>query len=250
MCGAGVLLVGRSPADVAVDDDQGGSIVGLLEHVQGPLQEVEVVRVTDPDHVPAVADESRRHVVGVGQFGVSLDGDVVVVVDPAEVGQLEVAGKGGRLAADPLHEAAIAADRIDVEVEELEVGTVEVLGHPAGGHRHPHRGRDPLTEGTGGGLHPGGPPVLGMTRALAAELAEVPDVVEAHRGFADDLVLRVHRLHPAQVEEGVEEHGGVAVAEDEPVPVRPDGIGGVEVHHVLPERVGHGGERHRGPGVT
>ena len=88
--GAGVLLVGRAPADVTVDDDQGRAIIGVLEDLEGSIEQVEVIGVTHPSDVPAVPDETGRDVVGVGQLGVTLDGDVVVVVDPAEVREFQV----------------------------------------------------------------------------------------------------------------------------------------------------------------
>ena len=81
-----------------------------------------VVGVADAGDVPAVAHEARGDVVAEGEVGVAVDRDVVVVVDPAEVGELEVAGERGGLVGDALHQAAVAADRVDVEVEELEAG--------------------------------------------------------------------------------------------------------------------------------
>ncbi len=87
---ARVLLRGRAPADVAVDDDQGRAVVLLLERLEGSGQHLEVVRVTDPGDVPAVGDEARGDVLGEGERRVALDRDLVVVVDPAEVRELEV----------------------------------------------------------------------------------------------------------------------------------------------------------------
>src|SRR5258708_7864197 len=52
--GAGVLLVRRAVADVAVDDDEGRPIVRPLEGSEGALEHVEVVRIADADDVPAV----------------------------------------------------------------------------------------------------------------------------------------------------------------------------------------------------
>ena len=95
--GAGVLLVRRAPADVAVDDDQRRPIVGGLEDVERAAEQIEIVGVADARDVPAVADEARRDVIAVGEGGVALDGDVVVVVDPAQVRQLQVAGDRARL---------------------------------------------------------------------------------------------------------------------------------------------------------
>ena len=97
--GAGVLLVRRALADVAVDDDQRRPVARLLEDAEGPVEHVQVVGVADARDVPAVADEARGHVLAEGQVRVAFDGDVVVVVDPAQVGELQVPGERGGLAA-------------------------------------------------------------------------------------------------------------------------------------------------------
>ena len=56
----GILLVRRSVADVAVDDDQGRPVVGFVEGRERPLELVEVVGVADPRDVPAVGEEPVR----------------------------------------------------------------------------------------------------------------------------------------------------------------------------------------------
>ena len=90
----------------------------------------------------------------------------------------------------------------------------------------------------------------GWPAAVGVQLAERLDVVHAHRGLAQDLVLGVYGLHPRQVEQRVEEHRRVAGREHEAVAVRPDRIGGVEPQKALPQRVGDGGHRHRRAGMA
>ena len=46
--GAGVLLVGRTPADVAIDDDQGRPLALLEEDAEGAVEQIEVVGVSHP----------------------------------------------------------------------------------------------------------------------------------------------------------------------------------------------------------
>ena len=91
--GAGVLLVRRAVGDVAVDDDERRAIGRVLERAERALEHREVVGVADPRHVPPVADEPRRHVVAERERGVAFDGDVVVVVDPAQVAERQMAGQ-------------------------------------------------------------------------------------------------------------------------------------------------------------
>ena len=111
---------------------------------------------------------------------------MVVVVDPAEVRELQVAGERGGLGRDPLHHVAVAAEGVDVEVEQvLEAGLVEVRGHPAAGHGHADAVGHALAERAGGRLDARGPAVLGVAGALAVELAELLDVVERDRRLAE-----------------------------------------------------------------
>src|SRR4029078_9249259 len=116
---ARVLLVRGAVADVAVDDDQRGPVPLLLELLEGAGEELEVVGVADPGDVPAVAHEAGGDVVLVRELRVPVDRDVVVVVDPAEVVQARVPGERGGLVGAPLHEAAVAGDRVGVEVVDL-----------------------------------------------------------------------------------------------------------------------------------
>ena len=238
----GVLLVRRAVADVAVDDDQRRPPLLALEDLERPGEQLEVVGVAHPGDVPAVADEARRDVVAVGELGAAVDRDVVVVVDPAEVVQALMAGDRAGLARDPLHQVAVAADRVDVEVEQL---GAEVRAEPLAGDRHPHGRRDALAERAGGRLHPRGEVVLGMPGRLGAELAERLDVVQADRRLPERLVVGVDRLRPGQVQQRVEQHRGVPGGEHEAVAVGPDRIRGVEAQEALPEGVGDRGHRHR-----
>ena len=93
---ARVLLVRCAIGDVAVHDDQGWSIARALERPERTLKHLQVVGVADARDVPAVPDEARGHVIAERQRRIALDGDVVVVVDPAEVIELEVARQARR----------------------------------------------------------------------------------------------------------------------------------------------------------
>ncbi len=206
----------------------------------------------DPRDVPAEADELRGDVVAEGQGGAALDRDLVVVVDPAEVVQLQVPGQRRRLLGDALHHAAVPADGVDVEVEQLEAGAVERRRHPLRGHGHADAGGVPRAQRAGRALHPGRPAVLGVPRALRVQLAEPLDVIEADRRLAERLVLRVDRLHPGQVQQRVQQGRGVPGGEHEPVAVGPDRHLGVEAQVLLPQGVGDRGQgdgRPRVPGV-
>ena len=186
-------LVRRAVADVAVEDDQGRPALGLPEDRERILDALEVVGIADPQHVPVIAEKAGRDILGEGDARVALDGDVVVVVDPAEVVEAEMPGQRGRLGADALHQAAVAAHRIDVVVEDLEARSVVARAQPLPRDGHADAGGDPLAQRTGGRLYSRHPMIFRMSGRLAAELAEVADVVQRHRWLPEALIIGIHR---------------------------------------------------------
>src|SRR5262249_51458561 len=83
MGGAGVLLIRSTPADVTVNDNQGGPISSLEKRRKGALDLFEVIRIADARDIPPVSQKPIRHVFGEGKRCVAFDSDVVVVIDPA-----------------------------------------------------------------------------------------------------------------------------------------------------------------------
>jgi len=104
-------------------------------------------------------------------------------------------------------------------------------------YRHADRVRDALPERPGGGLHPRGEPVLGMTGGAAAPGAVVLDVVQ-------------RQPVPGQVELQVEGEAGVPAGEHEPVPAQPLRVGGIVPEDPLEQQVRRGRQAHGGAGVT
>ena len=132
----GVLAVRRSETDVAIDDDQRRPVRLPLRRLDGDVDQSEIVDVADAQHIPVPALEARGHVVAEGQRSVALDGDVIVVVEPDQVGQPEMSGDRGRFVADAFHQVAIAAERVNAVVKKIAVAFVELRGQPALRHRH------------------------------------------------------------------------------------------------------------------
>src|SRR5262249_52771346 len=106
--------VRRAVADVAVEDDERGPALGLAEDGERILDALNVVGVPHPQHVPLIAEEARRDVLREGDPRLAFNGDVVVVIDPAEVVEAEMAGQRGSLGTDALHQTAIAAHGVNV----------------------------------------------------------------------------------------------------------------------------------------
>src|SRR5262249_1760840 len=85
VCFSLVLLVWRAVANVAVQDDECGTSFGLLESLQSLLNPIDVVGIAHPQDIPTVAEKPARDVLRERDLRATLDRDVVVVIDPAEV---------------------------------------------------------------------------------------------------------------------------------------------------------------------
>src|SRR5262249_22494243 len=148
----------------------------------------------------------------------------------------------------------IAAQRVDVEVEEVEAGPVEVAGPPASRDGHADAVGDALAERAPRALDPRYDVVFGVGPAAAAKLAGVLDVVERPGWPPEYLVVRIDGLDAGEVQQGVEERRRVAGREHEAVSVGPDRVTRVEAQEALPQAVrhrrhAHGGARMAGLGL-
>src|SRR5262249_23606217 len=159
--GGGVLLVRRAVTDMAGQNGEGRGTLGPVKDVERLLDPLDVIGVADAQNIPPVAEEAGGDVLGEGDARVAFDGDVVVVVDPAEVIEGEVAGQRGRFRTHTLHHAAVAANRVDVVVEDVEAGAIVAVGEPGLGYGHAHASGDALAERTGRRLDSGNQVVFG-----------------------------------------------------------------------------------------
>ena len=213
----------------AQDEQRRPGLVGAggeQRRLEGVAVVTDLAEVLD---VPAVGLEATADVVGVGQLGLAVDGDPVVVVDADEPAEPEVAGERRRLVADALHEAPVAGDHVGVVVDEV---AAEALAEDPLGDRHADRVTEALPERAGGDLDAVGVAGLrmaGRARVVAAEGLDVGEL-EAVAG---------------EVEHRVLEDRGVAVGEHEAVAVGPVGVGGVVLEDPAVEDVGQRGEGHR-----
>ena len=177
----GVDLVRRAIADVAVQNDQRRPALRSSGRSRAHPRSLQIVGIANAQHIPPIGKKTRRDVLGEGDLGVAFDGDVVVVVDPAQIVELKMAGERGGLRADAFHQAAVAADRIDVVIEDVEARLVVAVGQPLSRNGHADAGRHALAERAGRRFDARDPVIFRMPRRFAAELAEMSDVVERDR---------------------------------------------------------------------
>src|ERR1700756_5599154 len=93
-------------------------------------QELEVVSVRHALDVPSISQKTSRHVLRESQTSVSLNSDVVVVVDPTQIRQSQVTRQRGRLTADTLHHTSVTRQSVDVVVKQGKVGPVVPFSQP------------------------------------------------------------------------------------------------------------------------
>src|SRR5271165_1001937 len=89
-----------------------------------------------------------------------------------------------------------------------------------------------------------------MTGRFAAELAEILDLVERQGGSRKHLAVSCYFSYARQMQQGVQQHRGVPVGEDETVAIRPDGIFGVIAKELLPEAISDRSQRHGRSGMA
>src|ERR1700752_4208054 len=107
MSGSSVLFVWRAVADVAVQYNECPTALRFPEDIEGVFDAFQVIRVADAQDVSSVSEESRLHILREGEARAAFDGDVIVVVAPAEIAEAEVSGQRCRLGCNTLHQTTI-----------------------------------------------------------------------------------------------------------------------------------------------
>ena len=110
---------------------------------------------------------------------------------------------------------------INVVVEHLEAGLIEVLRQPALGDRHADAHSAALTQGPGRRLDARGTMIFRVARTFAVQLPEALDVVESDCEFAGVAMLGIGLFDAGEMQHRIEQHRGVSVGQHEAVAVRP-----------------------------
>src|ERR1700736_436584 len=148
--------------------------------IEAPPQEMEVFGVRHTLDTPSISEKTSRHILRESQTGVSLDGDVVVVIDPTQIRQLQMTRQRSRLSADALHHAPVTRQRVYVIVKKSKVGPVVALGQPFAGQCDAHAGSHSLAQRARCGFYARRPTVFGVAGAFAFELAKFFEVLQGN----------------------------------------------------------------------
>src|SRR5215467_5779617 len=152
VCGARILTMRRAISNMALYVYYGRLARRPSGIAEGVLDSIKVVGIAHTNHVPSVGQEPPRDVLGERDIRFAFDGDVVVVVDPAQVVELEVTCQRSGLRRDAFHHATVAAQRVDPVPEQLKSRLVVSRCEPFLGDGHPHARGYALPQGAGGRL--------------------------------------------------------------------------------------------------
>src|SRR5439155_3207522 len=172
-----ILFVRRAVADMAIHNDQRGPVFGLQKIDAGIRKRVEIVSVVYASDVPAIPEKPFTDVFCERNVSRTIERHTIVVVDPAQIGQLQMSRERCRLGTHPLHHVAIAAHGIDVVIENLKAGTVVVRCQPVRSNCHSHAIGDTLAERTGCGFDARSNSIFRMSRSTTVDLPEPFNIV-------------------------------------------------------------------------
>src|SRR5688572_8011016 len=96
MCSRLPLLIRGAIADMAVENNKCRPLFRLPEDPEGVLDTINVVGVANAQDVPPIGEKACRDVLSESDTCVTLDGDVVVIEDPAKIIETQMARQGGR----------------------------------------------------------------------------------------------------------------------------------------------------------
>ncbi len=219
------FLIGGSCSNNRLAADQGGPVGLGLGGLDGGIDGLRIVALHIADHVPAVGFEALGGVVGVPAVDMAVDGVVVVIPEGDQLAQAPSAGQRASLVGDAFHHAAVAHKYISMVIDDFVAGLVEFVCQQLFGHGHADRVRNPLAQRAGRGFHAHGVTIFRMARGLGVHLAEALDF------FHRQVIAR-------EMQQGVDQHGAVAVGLHETVAVEPLRVRGVVAQMVVPQDLG------------
>src|ERR1051325_9916013 len=108
-------------------------------------------------------------------------------------------GKRCSFRRNSLHQTTISTNGVDVVVENLEAGFIEAAGERLLADGHADARSNTLAQRTSRGLDARDPVVLGVTRRVAVELSETPDVIERYGRVSQSFVFGIHCTRASQM---------------------------------------------------
>src|SRR5215831_4625379 len=165
---------------MAIEDDERRTLLRFAKDFESLLDTLEVIGVTDTQDIPAVSQKSSLDILGESDARLTLDRNVIVVIDPAEVIETQVAGERRCFRRNSFHQAAIAAHGVSIVIKDIKARSVVTMGEPFLGNCHSHTRGNTLPKRTGRSLHARNPMILRMPRRFAVEPAKVANIIKRY----------------------------------------------------------------------
>jgi hypothetical protein len=105
-----------------------------------------MITIIDDLNVPAIGLKSLDNIFSKGAVGVTIDGDVIVVINGNQVAELQMARKRSSLTGNTLHHTTITQECICIIVDQLESRLVEFGGSVVLGNGKTHGIRKTLAK--------------------------------------------------------------------------------------------------------
>src|SRR5215469_5552822 len=196
----------RTISDVAIEHDKCWAAFGLLEDTQCVLNAIDIIGVSDAQHVPAIGEETRCNIFREGNAGVAFNRDVVVVPDPAEAIEPKVSRQRRGLGRYAFHHAAVAADGVNLVVKDVVSRPVITGGQPLLRDCHTYARGYALPQRARRCFHTRDPVIFGMARSFAAELPKTANVIERYGRLPEPFVIGVYGLYTREMQNRPQQH--------------------------------------------
>lgn len=207
-------------------------ILDSLALLDSRLDRVQVVvSIANGLNVPSVCLHSLVDILGERTVDVTINGNMVVVVNGDQVAQLQMTGKGSGLAGNTLHVASITHENIGVVVDDLKSWSVELGRLVVLSNGQTDCIGETLAKRTSCDLDTWSVVSFRVTWGDAVDVSEV-------------LEVRHRESIAGKMENGILEHACMAVRKDESIAVDPFWVLWVVVHDPVEENVGHWGHSH------
>src|SRR6267154_2057097 len=224
----GVLTMRRTIADMTINDYDRWSARGARGIPERVLNAIQIVGIPDPNDVPSIRQKSPGDVFAERDIGFAFDRDVIVVIDPVQIIELQVPGKRGCLARGSFHHAAIAAEGVNAIAEQFKIWLVVTRGEPLFGNGHAHTRGNALSQRARRCFHARGPAVLRVSSAAAPELPERLEVIQHDRGAAQNFIFWIDGFHSCEMQNRVQQSRSMPRGKHEAIAIHPNGIFRVE----------------------
>src|SRR6267154_3683249 len=118
--------------------------------------------------------------------------------------------KRSRFAGHALHQIAISADGVDIEIENLKTRLIEIFPQPFAGNGYSHAVAGALAQRSGGGFHSARQVRFGMSGSPAVDLPEALDLLHRNSELIRNFSAGADGPHSREVQRGIEQHRSVS----------------------------------------